>query len=249
MDASQSSQTSLPGARVADVSHSGPLPLYDLHLRTLNDSYIAFFNERCVCFHIPLARTLVGCVLKVRAYMQIKNRRDIVSIHTKPSAHTRSRSQHVSPPTVAIVSSSSTRSSAPSIISSTRNSQKLERFERPGSTFWTALREVRVSFMLGPRQAGSAETQLSRLSKSLLLSLVTATSVAYGGIGYTTVVAYLPSERYRSLPTHCPILGAISWWSLCILGNWRHDRLQALAAHLLVLFIVARTLTPLQRPK
>jgi hypothetical protein len=34
--------------------------------------------------------------------------------------------------------------------------------------------------MLGPRQAGSAETQLSRLSKSLLLSLVTATSVAYG---------------------------------------------------------------------
>jgi hypothetical protein len=63
MDVSQSSQTSLPGARVADVGNSGPLPLYDLHLRILNDSYVAFFNERCV--YPSSARTLVGCVRDV----------------------------------------------------------------------------------------------------------------------------------------------------------------------------------------
>ena len=34
--------------------------------------------------------------------------------------------------------------------------------------------------MLGPRQAGAATTQLSRLSMLLLLYLVTATSVAHG---------------------------------------------------------------------
>ena len=63
MDVSQSSQTSLPGARAADVSNSGPLPLYDLHLRVLNDSYIALFNERCV--YLPSARNLVGHVRDV----------------------------------------------------------------------------------------------------------------------------------------------------------------------------------------
>ena len=35
-------------------------------------------------------------------------------------------------------------------------------------------------FVLGPRRAGAASTQLSRLSMSLFLSPVTATSVAHG---------------------------------------------------------------------
>jgi hypothetical protein len=48
-----------------------------------------------------------------------------------------------------IISSGSTRSSAPSTALSTRNFQNLERFERPGSTFWTALREVSVSLYWG----------------------------------------------------------------------------------------------------
>lgn len=109
--------------------------------------------------------------------MQVENRRDIVSIHSITSTRPITLSTRSLPlPTVAIVSSSSIRSNALSTISSMRSFQKPERFERPGLTFWTALREVRLSLCLGRVKEGL----VSCLPRSLVLSLVTLANVVRG---------------------------------------------------------------------
>jgi len=48
--AAMDSQPPLPRTSLSDTSAPplGPMPLFDAHLRILSDSYLGFFQERCV---------------------------------------------------------------------------------------------------------------------------------------------------------------------------------------------------------
>lgn len=45
------------------IATQGPVPLFDIHLRFLTDSYISFFQERWVVLRVSLIQTLRLIVL------------------------------------------------------------------------------------------------------------------------------------------------------------------------------------------